>query len=104
MFEPEYMCPISLVDSRTKIMGNIGLANKIKSMARMCINQNKDLYHAQEEINSLLVKEFGKDWYEKSGEAVNFLIENEYSHKERETLCSFDMKQYTTDINRGILY
>lgn len=104
MYEPNYMCPFSLVDNQTKIMGNIELANKIKKMVKIYINEGKDLYHAQEEIKTLLIKDFGLNWYEKSGEAVNFIVENEYAHKEREVLPAFDMKRYESDMKRGVMY
>lgn len=104
MFTPNYMCPFSLVDNQTKVMGNIELADKLKKMVKLCINEGKDLYHVQEEIKTLLIKDFGLNWYEKSGEAVNFIIENEYAHKERASLPAFDMKQYESDTKRGVMY
>ncbi len=104
MFAPNYMCPISLVDNKTKIMGNIELADKIKEMAKACLEQGKDLYEAQEELKTLLIKESGLEWYEKSGEAVNFIIENEYAHAERTSLPAFDMKQYEKDRKQGVMY
>ena len=52
-----------------------------------------------------------KEWYEKSGEAVNFVIENEYAHAERTSLPAFDMKQYEKDMKQyekdmkqGVMY
>lgn len=73
------MCLLSLIDNKTKIMGNIELANKIKEMTKVYLKQGKDLYEAQEKLKTLLLKELGLEWYEKSGDAVNYIIENEYS-------------------------
>lgn len=104
MFSPNYMCPLSLVDNKTKVMGNIELAGKIEEMVKVCIAQEKDLYQTQEYLKTLLIKDLGVEWYEKSGEAVNFIIENEYAHNERVSCPYFDMKQYQNDMRRGVLY
>lgn len=104
MVSPSYMCLLSLVDNKTKIMGNIELANKIKEMTKIYLKQGKDLYEAQEKLKILLQKELGLEWYEKSGEAVNFVIENEYAHAERTSLPAFDMKQYEKDMKQGVMY
>lgn len=57
MVSPSYMCLLSLVDNKTKIMGNIELANKIKEMTKIYLKQGKDLYEAQEKLKILLLKE-----------------------------------------------
>ena len=94
----------SLVENKTKVMGNVELADTIKALAQSCIKQRKDLYQAQEEIKSALIKDFGLEWFEKSGEAVNFIIENEYAHYERLSLPAFDMAQYRKDLKLGVMY
>lgn len=104
MFEPEYTCSISLVNNKVKMMGNLPLASKIEEMVKDFINQNKSLYQAQEEIKALLVKDFGDEWYDKSGEAINYIIENEYANIERNKLPALDIKQYEFDIRHGVLY
>lgn len=85
-------------------MGNIELANKIKEMAKVYLKQGKDLYEAQEKFKTLLLKELGLEWYEKSGEAVNFIVENEFSDAERASLPTFDIKQYEKDMREGVIY
>lgn len=104
MVSPSYICLSSLVDNETKIMGNIELANKIKEMTKVYLKQGKDLYEAQEKVKTLLLKELGLEWYEKSGEAVNFIIENEYAHAERASLPAFDIKQFEKDMKQGVMY
>lgn len=104
MISPNYMCSVSLVDNKTKIMGNIKLANRIKETTKVYLKQGKDLYEAQEKLKTSLVKELGLEWYKRSGEAVNFIIENEYAHAERASLPAFDIEQYKEDIKKGIMY
>lgn len=104
MVAPNYTYSLSLVDNRTSLQGNIELAHKIEKMAQTFIERGKDLYQAQDEIKSLLIKDFGCEWYEKSGEAVNFIIENEYAHDERESIPLFDARAYEEDIKRNVLY
>lgn len=104
MISPNYMCELSLVSNKTKIMGNIELAGEIEKITKECIKEGKDLYNTQEQIENLLIKKFGIAWYNKSGAAVNFIIENEYAHLERSYLPAFDMEQYKKDIETGVLY
>ena len=54
-----------------------------------------------QQIENLLIKKFGIAWYNKSGTAVNFIIENEYAHIERSSLPAFDMEQYKKDVESG---
>lgn len=101
MVGPEY---ISLVENKTKVMGNIELANQIAKIVRFYISHGKDLYETQSKIKTALVNKFGIDWYEKSGEAINFIIENEFAHKERENLPFFDNRQYEANMKNGVMY
>lgn len=104
MFSPEYMCPFSLVRNKTKVMGNVELATEIEEHVKDYIEKGCDLYHCQELIKAELTERFGVDWYERSGEAVNFLIENWYANEERHHLPAFDMNQYKYDLAHGVLY
>ena len=72
MISPNYMCSVSLMDNKTKIMGNIDFANKIAEITKIYLRQGLSLYDAQEKLKNTLLEKFGANWYEKSGEAVNF--------------------------------
>lgn len=104
MVEPEYMCRKSLLDGYVKVLGNVGLAEKIIFDAKSYVNKDIDLYTAQKEIKIKLISEHGEEWYEKSVEAVNYLIENEYCELERDKLPFFDKKSYEKDIQSGVMY
>lgn len=104
MFAPTYLHSISLVSGSTKIMGNLELANKIEKLTREYITQGKNLYQSQESIKAILIKEYGDEWYNKSGEAINYIIENEYANIERKKSPIFDKKQYEYDMKHGVLY
>lgn len=101
---PDYYCFTSLVENKTKIMGNIDLATDIENKAKEFISQNKSLYEAQQEIVRELTEIYGKDWYERSAEAVNFIIENEYANDERSKNFIFDKKQYEYDKKHNVCY
>ena len=104
MVAPEYISSLSLVENKTKIMGNTLLANQIREIVKLYINHNKDLYETQSRINAALISRFGIDWYERSKEAVNFIVKNEFAHKEREKHPFFDKRQYEADIKSRKMY
>lgn len=104
MVAPEYISSLSLVENKTKIMGNTLLANQIREIVKLYINHNKDLYETQSRINAALISRFGINWYERSKEAVNFIIENEFAHKEREKYPFYDERQYEADIKNSKMY
>lgn len=104
MISPNYMCFVSLMDNKTKIMGNIDFANKIAEITKIYLRQGLSLYDAQEKLKNTLLEKFGANWYEKSGEAVNFIIENEYANAERIGLPAFDVRQYEKDRKLNVMY
>lgn len=104
MIDPEYTCNYSLIDNKVQIHGNLEFASWLSSFIReKCIN-DCDLYEAQELIRKYCVSTFSQDFYIKNAEAINFIIENEYCHKERERLPVFDMQRYKQDLLEGALY
>lgn len=104
MISPNYMCSVSLMNNKTKIMGNIDFANKIAEITKIYLRQGLSLYDAQEKLKNTLLEKFGANWYEKSGEAVNFIIENEYANAERIALPAFDVRQYEKDRKLNVMY
>lgn len=93
----------SLLAPYIQIKGNIEYANKIKELVKNNITQNKSLYQSQEEIKEVIIKDNGEDYYINNGDAINFIIENEYSNFERKNNFIFDKKQ-EQDFEKGTLY
>ena len=104
MFPPDYFTQTSLLDGKVKIMGNTELAGLIENMALECIKNDIGLYDAQERIKTILVNRYGIEWYERSGEAVDYIIENKYCDEERARNPVFDKKQYDFDVAHNVLY
>lgn len=104
MFPPDYFKQTSLLDGKVKIMGNTELAELIENTALECIRNNVELYAAQEQIKIVLINKYGTEWYERSGEAVNYIIENKYCDAERAKNPVLDKKQYDFDITNNVLY
>ena len=104
MFPPEYFKQTSLLDGKVKIMGNTEVAESIENMALECIKNDVELYAAQEQIKTILINKYGIEWYERSGEAVNYIIENKYCDEERARNPVFDKKKYDFDVAHNVLY
>ena len=86
------------------VFGDASLVQDIIITSRDSIEKNIDLYTAQERIKDNLIFLHGKEWYEKSAEAINFLIENEYCTAEREKQPFFDSRTYEKQINSCAMY
>lgn len=104
MFSPEYLRRTSLLNGKEKLMGNTEVAGLIENMAFECIKNDIELYDAQEQIKAILINKYGAEWYEQSGEAINYIIENKYCDKERARNPLFDEEQYNFDVTHGVLY
>jgi hypothetical protein len=104
MFPPDYFRQTSFLNGKVKIMGNTELAELIENTALECIRNNVELYAAQEQIKIVLINKYGTEWYERSGEAVNYIIENKYCDAERAKNPVLDKKQYDFDITNNVLY
>ena len=104
MFPPDYFRQTSFLNGKVKIMGNTELAELIENTALECIRNNVELYAAQEQIKIVLINKYGTEWYERSGEAVNYIIENKYCDAERAKNPVLDKKQYEFDRTNNVLY
>ena len=104
MFSLEYLRRTSLLNGKEKLMGNLEAAGLIENMAFECIKNDIDLYAAQEQIKAILIDKYGTEWYERSGEAINYIVENKYCDKERVRNPLFDKEQYDFDTTHGVLY
>lgn len=85
MFSLEYLRRTSLLNGKEKLMGNLEAAGLIENMAFECIKNDTE-------------------WYERSGEAINYIVENKYCDKERVRNPLFDKEQYDFDTTHGVLY
>lgn len=104
MFSPEYLRRTSLLNGKEKLMGNLEVAGLIENMAFECIKNDIGLYAAQEQIKTILIDKYGTEWYERSREAINYIVENKYCDKERARNPLFDKEQYNFDVTHSVLY
>ena len=104
MFSPEYFRQTSLLNGKENLMGNLEAAGLIENMAFECIKNDIDLYTAQEQIKTILIDKYGTEWYERSGEAINYIVENKYCSKQRAENPLFDKEQYNFDVTHSVLY
>lgn len=104
MFSPEYLRRTSLVNGKEKLMGNLEAAGLIENMTFECIKNDIELYDAQEQIKTILINKYGTEWYERNGEAINYIVENKYCDKERAGNPLFDKEQYNFDVIHKVLY
>lgn len=104
MFSLEYLRRTSLLNEKEKLMGNTEVAGLIENMAFEYIKNDVELYDAQEQIKIALINKYGAEWYERSEEAVNYIVENKYCDKERARNPLFDKEQYDFDATHEVLY
>lgn len=99
MYTPFESISISTTEHLYRLHGDASLINEIKKAACACINDGFSLYEAQGTIVNSLAEKYGNHWYQKSAEAVNYIIENEYATAERQrTSLQFDRR------NIGVFY
>ena len=104
MFGLDYVVRSSSVDYVSKLHGNLELADNLRELVKQKYVNVCDLYTAQEEIKEYCIKQYGTDFYEQSGAAINYIIENEYCNKEREINGILDKERYIFDMECGVLY
>ncbi len=104
MFGLDYVVRSSLVDNVSKLHGNLELADNLRELVKQKYVNVCDLYTAQEEIKEYCIKQYGADFYEHSGAAINYIIENEYCNKERGINGILDKERYIFDMECGVLY
>ena len=104
MFPPEYFRHTSHLNGKVKTIGNTEVAELIDNITLEYIKNHIELYAAQEQIKTTLINKYGVEWYERSGEAINYIIENKYSDAERAKNPVFDKEQYDFDVTHNVLY
>lgn len=104
MFNPDYIVNRSLVEKFYQLQGNIELAEELSALVRKEYLNTCDLYTAQKKVKEYCISHYGNNFYEQSKEALYFIVENEYCHKERKKNCILDKQQYIFDLTHGALY
>lgn len=104
MLAPNYITAHSLIDNKVQVHGNIEFASWLSDFVKEKCIKHCNLYEAQEIVREYCISTYCEDFYEKNAEAINFIVENEYCHKERNRFPIFDKRQYEEDMRSGILY
>ena len=94
----------STLNVRFEIEGNSKAIKFIIREVKEAIENQKDLYQAQESIILKVKDSFGESWYEKNAEAVNFLIENNYANALRKEQPFYDAEELYEYNHRTVLY
>lgn len=79
MLPKDSYCKSSMLEGYVEINGDSVFIESIKKEVSNYIYIGKDLYEAQALMKDFLIHKYGEKWYLESGEAVNYIIENEYS-------------------------
>lgn len=104
MFEPNYECNYSLMESQVQIRGNVELASTLRKWVRKNCTNFTELYEAQQKMREYCISNYGEEFYERSAEAIAFIVENEYCNIERSNNPYTDIKRYEEDMRLGVLY
>ena len=94
----------SSLNTRFKIEGNSKAINFITREVIDAIENQMDLYQAQESVIKKVKDAFGESWYEENAEAVNFLIENNYANALRKEQPFYDAEELYEYNHRTALY
>lgn len=89
MFPPEYIFPVSCVQGRTEVNGDVFYAAKLREWSNE-LAKTTDLYTAQEKVKQEVIAKHGLDFYEKNGDAINFIVENAFCNMERSKYPAID--------------
>lgn len=104
MFEPNYLCNYSLIENKVQMQGNVALASALAEHVKRNYVNNIELYEAQQKMREYCISNYGEEFYERSADAISFIVENEYCHTERSNNPCTDIKQYEEDMRLGALY
>ena len=69
----------TFLSGHVRVHGNKTVIDNIIKMTRLYIGIGKGLYETQELLKQVLTDRYGEQWYEDSGDAINYIIENEYA-------------------------
>lgn len=68
------------------VKGNYKVQKEIKELTEKHISDKVNLYDAQSNIKECIIEKYGTEFYHKSAEAINFIIEAVYSDNQRDRM------------------
>ena len=69
----------TILSGFVRIQGNKAAIDDVVKSVRKRIDEGKGLYETEDLLKLELIEKYGKAWFDDNGEAINFIVENEYS-------------------------
>lgn len=69
----------TILSGLVRIQGNEAAIDDVVKSVRNRIDEGKGLYETEDLLKLELIEKYGKAWFDDNGEAINFIVENEYS-------------------------
>ena len=73
----------TILSGLVRIQGNKAaiddVVKKVYRQLHQTIDEGKELYETEDLLKLELIEKYGKAWFDDNGEAINFIVENEYS-------------------------
>lgn len=69
----------TILSGLVRIQGNKAAIDDVVKSVRKRIDEGKGLYETEDLLKLELIEKYGKAWFDDNGEAINFIVENEYS-------------------------
>jgi len=104
MFAPDYYITSSVLAKLSTIHGSREFIDEIERFVCNEIDSGTDLYETQDKISAYLKSKYGSAWFNKSVEAVMFLVETAYASDFNQKHPILDKEQWENDMKSGIMY
>lgn len=98
MFQPLEAIATSTLENKFQINGNLTIVHELENLSLKYAIDDISLYDAQEKIKQYLSEKYSSEWYDKSAEAVQFIIEEKYSKIERERTSAEFYKKHAGEL------
>lgn len=69
----------TILSGLVRIQGNEAAIDDVVKSVRNRIDEGKGLYETEDLLKLELIEKHGKVWFDDNREAINFIVENEYS-------------------------
>lgn len=69
----------TILSGLVRIQGNEAAIDDVVKSVRNRIDEGKGLYETADLLKLELIEKYGKVWFDDNREAINFIVENEYS-------------------------
>lgn len=69
----------TILSGLVRIQGNKAAIDDVVKSVRKRIDEGKELYETEDLLKLELIEKYGEAWFDDNGEAINFIVENEYS-------------------------